>query len=371
MIDTQFFVSCGGMLSAPLHDQFEGMKDFKGQIVYTSSYPSEGVDVKDKKVGVIGVGATGIQVVQTMAPECGHMTVFARTPQYVVAMKNPTLGPKEQDAYKARYHELKEAIPHTFSGFEYDWDPKITWATATPEERLQHMEATYQDGSLKMWLASFGEIFFVKEISDAVSDFVADKMRQRLKNDPHLVDVLVPTLDDYGFGTHRVPLENKYLEAYLLPNVEAISVRKNRNPIKRFVAKGIELSDGRVVELDVVILATGFDAGSGCLSRVDVRGKGGVSLREEWSKDIRTTMGLGKVGFPNLLTTAVPLAPSAALCNMTTCLSQQTEWITELVKTMRAQGQTKIEPTDEGEDKWVVHHDSLANATLVPKTDSW
>jgi cation diffusion facilitator CzcD-associated flavoprotein CzcO len=286
-------------------------------------------------------------------------------------MKNPTLGPKEQDAYKARYHELKESIPHTFSGFEYDWDPKITWATATPEERLQHMEATYQDGSLKMWLASFGEIFFVKEISDAVSDFVADKMRQRLKNDPHLVDVLVPTLDDYGFGTHRVPLENKYLEAYLLPNVEAISVRKNRNPIKRFVEKGIELSDGRVVELDVVILATGFDAGSGCLSRVDVRGKGGVSLREEWGKDIRTTMGLGKVGFPNLLTTAVPLAPSAALCNMTTCLSQQTEWITELVKTMRAQGQTKIEPTDEGEDKWVVHHDSLANATLVPKTDSW
>lgn len=371
VVDTQYFVSCGGMLSAPITNQFVDQDKFKGEIVYTSLYPKEGVDVKDKRVGVIGVGATGIQVIQTIAPDCGKLTVFARTPQYTVAMKNPKWGPKEQEAYHADFERLKERVPHTFSGFEYDWDPTITWADTTPEQRQKHMEEVYEHGSLKMWLASFPEIFFTKEASDGVSEYVANRMRERLKNDPHLCDALVPTLNDYGFGTHRVPLERGYLEVFLRPNVEVISVRKDRNPIKRFVENGIEMSDGRVVELDKIILATGFDAGTGSLARIDVRGRGGRSLADEWSKDVRTTMGLGKHGYPNLLTTATPLAPSAALCNMTTCLAQQTEWVTKALTDLRKEGKSIIEPSAEGEDAWVTHHDELANATLVTKTDSW
>lgn len=371
VVDAHYFVSCGGMLSAPLQDQFVDQNKFKGQIVYTSLYPKEGVDVKDQRVGVIGVGATGIQVIQTIAKDCGHLTVFARTPQYTVAMKNPKWGAKEHEQYHSEYEHLKESLPHTFSGFQYDWDPSRTWAASTPEERQKVMDDAYGHGSLKMWMASYPEIFFTKDASDGVSEYVAGKMRERLNHDKHLCDVLVPTLDDYGFGTHRVPLENGYLEAYLRPNVEVISVRKNRTPIKRFVENGIELSDGRVVELDKIILATGFDAGSGCLSRIDVRGRDGRSLAEEWHKDIRTTMGLGKHGYPNLLTTAVPLAPSAALCNMTTCLAQQTEWVTRALIDQRNEGKSVIEPTAEGEDSWVTHHDSLVDATLVSKTESW
>lgn len=371
VVDSQFFISCGGMLSAPLKDVFEGQENFKGQIEYTSLYPAEGVDVKGKRVGVIGVGATGIQVIQTIAPECKELKVFARTPQYTLPMKNPKWGKAEVDAYHSKFDEYRAALPHTFSGFEYDWDPSKNWDKMSDEERKAHLQDVYDHGSLKMWLASTPDIFFKEDASAYVSNFVADKMKERLKNDPHLIDVLVPTPEMYGFGTHRVPLERGYLEAYLRPNVEAISVRKDRNPIKRFVEKGIELADGRVVELDTIILAIGFDAGSGCLSRVDVRGRGGRSLAEEWGKDIRTTIGLGKHGYPNLLMTAVPLAPSAALCNMTTCLAQQTEWITELIKRMRENGEKVVEPSEEAENKWVEHHDELVNATLFPRSDSW
>ncbi|HSK57875.1 MAG TPA: cyclohexanone monooxygenase, partial [Actinomycetospora sp.] len=364
VVDTQFFVSCAGMLSAPLKN-IEGTDSFAGDLVFTASYPAAGVDVAGKRVGVVGVGATGIQVIQTIAAEVGHLTVFARTPQYVLPMKNPRYTESDQDRYKSRFAELKSTIPYTFTGFEYDFE--YAWADLTPEERREHLEAVFQDGSLKLWLAGFGEIFFVDEVSQEVSEFVRDKMRERLRGNQHLIDTLVPT--DYGFGTHRVPLENGYLEVYHQDNVDLVNVRDNA--IARIRPEGIELADGTVHELDVIILATGFDAGTGALTRIDVRGRDGRSLAEEWGQDIRTTMGLAKHGYPNLLTTAVPLAPSAALCNMTTCLQQQTEWITNAVRDLRAEGKSTIEPTAEGEDAWVAHHEEVAGATLVPKTTSW
>jgi cyclohexanone monooxygenase/acetone monooxygenase len=364
VVDTQFFVTCGGMLSAPLTNQFAGQDDFRGELVYTSSYPEQGVDVAGRRVGVVGIGATGIQVIQTIAPEAGHLTVFARTPQYVLPMKSPTYTPADQEAYKSRFEELRNTIPHTFTGFEYDFEH--AWADCTPEQRREILEEIYEDGSLKLWLASFGEMFFLPEVSEEISEFVREKMRARLR-DQRLIDVLVPT--DYGFGTHRVPLERGYLEVYHRDNVELVGVRDN--PITRITETGIELADGTHHELDVIILATGFDAGTGALTRIDIRGRDGRSLTEEWGRDIRTTMGLAKHGYPNLLTTAVPLAPSAALCNMTTCLQQQTEWITDLIRHVREQGKTTIEPTAEAEDAWVAHHEETAGATLFANTTSW
>ena len=363
VIDTQFFVSCAGMLSAPLTGQFEGQDTFAGTLVYTSSYPDD-LEVAGKRVGVVGIGATGIQVIQTIASEVGHLTVFARTPQYVLPMKNPKYSAADQDGYKGRFDELKSTIPHTFTGFEYDF--VHVWAEKTPEEREAILEEVYQDGSLKLWLASFGEMFFFADVNEAISEFVRNKMRERLK-DPKLIEALVPS--DYGFGTHRVPLERGYLEVYHRENVDLISVRDN--PIARIRPEGIELTDGTFVELDVIILATGFDAGTGALTRIDIQGRGGRTLADDWSRDIRSTMGLMIEGYPNLLTTAVPLAPSAALCNMTTCLQQQTEWITGAIRDLRESGNSVIEPTHEGEEAWVAHHEETANATLVPTTTSW
>lgn len=364
VISTQFLITCAGMLSAPLENVFPGQSDFTGKIFHTSRWPKEDVDLEGKRVGVVGTGATGIQVIQTIAERVDELTIFVRTPQYVLPMRNPQFGPDDVTAYKDRFQELRETLPHTFSGFEYDF--QYVWADLTPERRLELMEEIYANGSLKMWLAGFIEMFFEEDVSEEVSEFVRAKMRDRLK-DPELIDLLVPT--DYGFGTHRVPLETRYLEVYHRDNVTAVNVRDNA--IARIVPNGVELADGTVHELDVIILATGFDAGSGALTRIDIRGREGRALADDWSREIRTTMGLMVHGYPNLLTTGAPLAPSAALCNMTTCLQQQTEWISAALDHVRETGAKVIEPTAEAEQQWVEHHDETAGANLISRTNSW
>ena len=365
VIDTQFVVGCCGMLSAPLSNLFEGQDSFKGQIFHTARWPRESVELKGKRVGVIGNGATGIQVIQTIAPEVSELKVFIRTPQYVNAMNNPQYGPAEVEEYKSKFEYFQERLPNTFAGFEFDFD-NGAWADKTPEQRHEVLERIWNNGSLELWIASFSEMFFDADVNEQVSEFVRNKMRERLK-DPELCDLLIPT--DYGFGTHRVPLESGYLEAYHLPHVGIVSVKDN--PIERITPDGIQLADGTAYEFDVIILATGFDAGSGALTRIDIRGRDGRSLKDQWQQDITTTMGLQIFGYPNLFTTGAPLAPSAALCNMTTCLQQQTEWITRCIQHMRNNDLQVIEPTREAEEQWVRHHDEIANATLVTKTDSW
>ena len=363
--DVQFLISCTGMLSAPMANVFKGQERFKGRIFHTSRWPKEPIDFTGKRVGVVGNGATGIQVIQTIASQVGELKVFVRSPQYITPMNNPQYGPAEVEAYKARFEELRQLLPRTFSGFEYDFE-NGPWHELNPAQRREIMEANWKNGSLKLWLATCVELFTDEAASAEVSEFVREKMRERLK-DPRLCELLIPT--DYGFGTHRVPLETNYLEVYHRPNVELVSVKQN--PIKEVTETGVMLADGTHYELDVLILATGFDAGSGALTRIDVRGRGGRSLKEDWGRDIRTTMGLQVNGYPNLFTTGAPLAPSAALCNMTTCLQQQTEWISQCIAYLRANGKTVMEATPEFEDEWVRHHDELANATLVTKTDSW
>lgn len=364
VIDTRFLISCCGMLSAPLVSLFPGQDSFKGQIFHTARWPKEPVDFAGKRVGVVGNGATGIQVIQTIADKVEHLSVFIRSPQYVLPMKNTRYGEAEIEAYKSKFNLLANTLPHTFTGFEYDFEQ--SWAELTPQQRLDVLEKGWNDGSLKMWLASFAEVFTDQDVSAQISEFVREKMRARLK-DPKLCELLIPT--DYGFGTHRVPLEMNYLETYHRPNVEIVNVKNNA--IESVVPEGIKTADGTVHPLDIIVLATGFDAGTGALTRIDIRGREGRSLKEEWSKDIRTTMGLQIHGYPNLFTTGAPLAPSAALCNMTTCLQQQTEWISHCIRYLRSKNLKCIEPTRETEEQWIAHHEELANATLVSKTSSW
>ncbi|MGL9622201.1 NAD(P)/FAD-dependent oxidoreductase [Bradyrhizobium sp. U531] len=363
VIDTQFLITCCGMLSAP-HVSFPGQETFRGQLFHTARWPREPVEFGGKRVGVIGNGATGIQVIQTIAGEVGHLKVFVRTPQYMIPMKNPKYSEEDAQAYKSKFQHLTERLPHTFTGFEYDFEH--AWAGLTPERRREVIEDCWNDGSLKLWISSFAELFFDAEVNAEISDFVREKMRERLK-DPKLCEALIPA--DYGFGTHRVPLEQNFLEAFHRPNVEIVSVKAN--PIERVTPTGIQTADGTIHELDVIVLATGFDAGTGALTRIDIRGRDGRSLKEDWSKDIRTTMGLQVHGYPNLFTTAVPLAPSAALCNMTTCLQQQVEWIDDCIRFLRTKNLNVVEPTKDTEDGWVAHHDETANATLIAKTNSW
>jgi acetone monooxygenase len=254
----------------------------------------------------------------------------------------------------------------TFSGFDYDFDAG-PWDDLTPAQREEVLERLWNDGSLALWLASFPEMFFDEHVSLEVSEFVRQKMRERLRHDPKLCELLIPT--DYGFGTHRVPLENGYLEAYLQDNVHPVNCRET--PIERIVPEGIQTADGKIHEVDVIIMAVGFDAGSGAITRIDIRGRDGRSLKQEWDKEIRTAMGMQIHGYPNLFSTASPLAPSAALCNMTTCLQAQVDWVTDCIAYARKNGKKIVEATKAFEDYWVAHHDETANKTLVVKTDSW
>lgn len=365
VIEAQFLITCCGMLSAPLDKRFPGQETFKGEIYHTARWPKKPIDFKGKRVGIVGNGATGIQVIQSIAGEVDELKVFMRTPQYIIPMKNPKYTADDINAYKMRFEELKETLPTTFTGFEYDFT-NGAWGELTPAQRREVLERIWNEGSLRLWLASFAEIFSDEDASEAVSEFVREKMRERIK-DPKLCDLLIPK--DYGFGTHRVPLESGFLEVFHRPNVELVSVKSNA--IASVTPDGIKLANGQEFELDVIILATGFDAGSGALTRIDIRGRSGRALKDDWGRDIRTTLGLQVHGYPNLFTTGAPLAPSAALCNMTTCLQQQVAWISECIKYMRQTGAKTIEPTIERQDEWVEHHDKIANDTLVVRTNSW
>lgn len=364
-LTAQFFVSCSGLLSAPVIPPFPGHEKFKGRIVHTARYPRDGLDLAGKRVGVVGTGATGIQVIQTIASEVGELKVFQRTAQYAVPMRNPKFDDTDREHWRAKAQELKQRVHRTFAGFDFDVMEK-SWYDCTPEQRREILEEVWADGSLSFWVGNFPEILVDEKVNAEVSEFVRDKIRARI-DDPEVAEKLVP--HEYGFGTYRVPLETGFYDAFNRDNVELIDVK--HNPIERFTESGLVLASGDAYELDVVILATGFDAGTGALSQMNVHGRDGLSLTDEWRKDIRSTLGLQVHGFPNLFTVAGPLAPSTAFCNMTTCLQQQVDWVTDCIVYLRNEGRRTIEPTVAKQDEWVEHHDEVANATLLMRTNSW
>jgi len=361
----RYLISCVGMLSEPKVPPFAGHEKFTGRIVHTARWPQQGVDLTGKRVGVVGTGATGIQVIQTIASEVAELKVFQRTAQYAVKMNNFPLSGEQGEYWRGQHAAFKASLPNTFGGFEWDV-PELGWATSlSAHERRQWLEECWADGSLKMWVGTFPEVLFDADINAETSEFAREKIRQQI-SDPALAEKLVP--DSYGFGTYRVPLENGYYAAYARDNVELVDVAQA--PIEEFSEAGLMVG-GKEYPLDVLILATGFDAGTGSLTAIDIRGRQGVSLRELWSVDICSTLGLQVHGFPNLFTVAGPLAPSTAFCNMTTCLQQQVDWISEAILSMRANGIASMEPTLEQQDGWVAHHDEVANATLLVGTNAW
>lgn len=365
IIDAKYVISCAGTLSTPLKDLFEGEKSFTGELYHTSRWPKTAVDFTGKRVGVIGTGATGIQVVQTIAPQVAALKVFQRTAPYTIPMKNQTYNDADRAQLKARFHEIKALTRNSFVGFDFDFTYG-SYLEASAPDRLKVLEMLWNDGSLALWAGSYGEIFTDDAVNKEVSEFVRGKMSERIK-DPELIKKLVPT--DYGFGTRRVPLDTRYLEAFLLPHVEIIDIKSA--PIERIVPTGVQTADGKIHELDVLILATGFDASTGALTQIDIRGRDNQSLREEWSHDIKTTLGLMVHKFPNLFMTAAPLSPGAALCNAPTCLQHQVEWITDCILFLEEKARHSIEPTKAQQDQWVEHHDELAASSLLSKTRSW
>jgi acetone monooxygenase len=280
-------------------------------------------------------------------------------------MKNPRYDAARMAELRGHYPEMKALVHNTFTGNDYDFGT-VKFDDLTPAQREARLWEYWNDGSLKFWVGAFGELFADQKVNDYVSEFVRARIRERVK-DPVTAEKLCPK--DYGFGTRRVPLETGYFEVYNQPNVRLIDT--NEDPIECFTAAGIKTASGEH-PLDMMIFATGFDAGTGALTAIDIRGRDGLSLRETWARDgVHTWMGLQVHGFPNLFMIMAPLSPAAAFCNVPTCSQQQADWITDCIDYTRRQGRKAIEPTAEAEARWGEHHDELANATLVPKTRSW
>ncbi|MDN5873675.1 MAG: NAD(P)/FAD-dependent oxidoreductase [Sinobacteraceae bacterium] len=367
IVDAQHFVCCVGMLSAAaaLETPFPGKENFKGMVCHTARWPKQPVDFTGKRVGVVGTGATGIQVIQSIAGDCKQLTVFQRTPNYTIAMRNPELNKADNDKLRAEYDDVAQRVHTTFGGTEYSFDFG-SFYDHTPEERRAIYEKLWKDGSLKLWVGSFQEEFLDDAANAEMSAFVREKMRESI-NDPELADKLIP--EDYAFGNRRVPLNTGYLEAFNRDNVDLIDVKSD--PIECITEKGLKLASGKEYEMDILVLATGFAAGTGAFTAIDIHGRGDKTLKDKWNEDVRSTLGLQVSGFPNLFTVGAPLAPSTALCNMYTCLQQQSDWIADAIGYMGEHGYQTMEPTQAKEDAWVQHHDEIANTTIMSRTASW
>ncbi|MEE4146235.1 MAG: NAD(P)/FAD-dependent oxidoreductase [Halieaceae bacterium] len=364
-VSCQFFVMGAGGLSVPHLPDIQGIEDFRGTLVHTSRWPQEGIDLEGKRVGIIGTGATGIQVIQTIAEQVGSLTVFQRTPNFTIPMKNPKLDEAALKAMRADYPRSRHLVHTTFGG--HFWGAAEQPFMALGEaERKARMDELWEDGSLRFWAGSYADVFTDEKVSEIFSEYVARHVRARV-DDPLLAEKLIPT--DHGFGTRRVPLETNYYEAYNRDNVTLVDLHED--PIEHIDKTGIATRSGHH-ELDILICATGFDAGTGALTSVDIRGREGRVLKDYWdSNGVRTYLGLQVNGFPNMFMVMGPMSPAAAFCNVPTCLQQQVDWISDCVSFVRASDSQAIEPSAEAETSWGQHHDEIASEALVTRTDSW
>jgi cation diffusion facilitator CzcD-associated flavoprotein CzcO len=355
----QFLVAAVGNLSAPYVPSFTGIESFTGESYHTGRWPKQPVDVIGKRVAVIGTGATAVQLIPIIAADVGQLTVFQRTANYCVPLRNSLVTPQTQRQFKASYPEIHKRCRETPAGFMYDFDPRKTLEVPR-EERLALYEELWAQPGFKKWLGNFHDIMTNREANEDFAAFVRNKIRARVK-DPVVAEKLVPK--DLPFGAKRIPLETEYYEAYNRDNVLLVDVRDT--PIECITPKGIKTSD-REYACDVIIYATGFDAVTGALTRIDIRGEGGQTLKDKWSDGLRTYLGLQTTGFPNLF-----IAISTAFCNYTVCAEMVVEWIAACIRYMREKNFARIVPTPQAEAAWMEHANELAAGTLLSDANSW
>jgi cation diffusion facilitator CzcD-associated flavoprotein CzcO len=359
----RFLITAIGPLSAHTLPDIEGRDSFEGLACHTSRWPHEPVVFEDKRVGVIGTGATGVQVIQEVAKTAGQLTVFQLQPNFCAPLHNSPIDKATQAEIHASYPEIFDRCRGTLGGFIHALDPRSA-LDVPAEEREAIWEKLYSEPGFGIWMGNFADILVNEESNALMTEFISKKIRERVK-DPAIAEKLVPK--DHGFGTRRVPLETHYYEVYNQDNVELVDL--NEDPIERITPQGIRTNDAEY-ELDILIYATGFDAITGAFDRIEIRGEGGKKLKDKWAEGPRTYLGLQAAGFPNFLTLVGP-HNAATFCNIPRCIEQNVEWVTDLVGYMRDKNYTRIEATKEAEDAWTKHVYDVASLTLLSKTASW
>jgi cation diffusion facilitator CzcD-associated flavoprotein CzcO len=357
----RFLITAIGPLSAPTMPRIDGVETFQGESFHTARWPHDPVRFEGKRVAVIGTGATGVQTIQEVAKTAGHLTVFQRTPNWCAPLHNSKIDADEMARIRAGYPEMFQRCLETFACFLHTPDPRRTF-DVTPEEREAFWEKLYAERGFGIWQGNFRDILLDRAANAALSDFVARKIRQRVK-DPQVAEKLIPK--NHGFGTRRVPLETKYYEVYNQPNVQLVDIKAT--PIERITPKGIKTSDAEY-EFDIIIYATGFDAITGSFDRIDIRGVDGLRLKDQWAGGPQTYLGVLVEGFPNMM---MLIGPHTALGNIPRSIEYNVDWVTRLVRFAHDRGLTRVAATAAGVQSWTDHVKSLGVGLLSNEVDSW
>ncbi len=359
----RFVVMATGCLSAANLPEFPGIDDFEGAKYHTGAWPHEGVDFTGLRVGIVGTGSSAIQAIPVIAAEAAHLTVFQRTPNYSIPAHNGAMDREREAEVKVEYPAFRDRNSRMPAGLGADMNPMHDeFADVPADERRRRFQERWEYGGFS-FMASFADMLMSQEANDAAADFVREKIRG-IVADPEIAGLLSPA---NVIGCKRICLDSGYFETFNRPNVTLVDV--SSAPIERITASGLR-TGGREYELDAIVFATGFDAMTGALARIDIRGRGGRTLRAKWEDGPRAYLGLGVAGFPNLFTITGPGSPSV-LSNMLPSIEQHVNWIADCVAWMRDRGHAAIEATPEAENEWVAHVGEVAGATLYPTCNSW
>ena len=359
----RFVIMALGLLSTPTLPRIEGRDDFKGRAFHTFHWPHEPVDLEDKAVAIIGTGATAIQVIGEIADKVGSLTVYQRRPNWCAPLNNSTISPAEMAQIRSRYDEIFAACEESPGGFLHVPDRRGFWEVSR-EERFALWDRLYEEPGFGIWLANFRETFTDEAANAELSEYIADRIRQRVK-DPVTAEKLIPK--DHGFGIQRVPLETNYLEAYNRDNVDLIDI--SEDPITCITEQGIRTRTGERA-FDIIIYATGFDAMTGTFDQIDIHGTGGKTLRERWRDGPSTFLGIMVNGFPNMLMPTGPQSGSGSF-NFPRGIEVGVNWCTDLISFTRSHGYSRIEATAEAEREWVEHVIEMYSTMLLRKAKSW
>ncbi len=354
-------ITAVGPLSAPTMPRIDGVDSFKGESCHTARWPHDPVSFEGKRIAVIGTGATGVQTIQEVAKTAKTLTVFQRTPNWCAPLLNAKIAPDEMKEIRAGYPAMFQRCLETYSCFLHTPDPRGTFEV-TEEERNAFWEKLYASPGFGIWLGNFKDILMDRAANALLSEFVANKIRQRVKNQA-VAEKLIPK--NHGFGTRRVPMETKYYEVYNQDNVQLVDI--SETPIQCITPTGIKTSDAEF-EFDMIIYATGFDAITGSFDRIDIRGVDGEKLKDRWKYGPETYLGVMVDHFPNMM---MLIGPHMALGNIPRSIEHNVDWVTDLVRHLRDHKITRVEATEGEVQTWTDHVKSLGEGLLLNEVNSW
>ncbi|MBK5237749.1 MAG: NAD(P)/FAD-dependent oxidoreductase [Actinomycetales bacterium] len=362
VIETKYIVWATGMLSAPKIPDFAGLNDFAGLVLNTATWPHEPIDFTGRKVAVLGTGSSGIQVIPIVAQQAQHLYVLQRTPSFSLPAHNKSLPSERMEWVKENYGQYRADARASMLGCVTESVGK-NFADLTPAEARAELERTYNYGSPMRFASTFNDIVVDPNANKAAADFAREKIRERIA-DPALAEKLMP---DHYITTRRLCIDTDYYETYNRPNVALIDMREEN--LVRFTESGFETTTG-TYGIDILILATGFDAVTGALHRIDITGRNGQKLANKWDVAPSCYLGIAVSSFPNMFVVAGPGSPGP-LSNVVLSLEQHVEWITGMLTFLEKEGVATFEPTLDAERAWDDHVAELSNSTLMRFADSW